>query len=61
MTGVRTRFGAALDLTWTPDGGTAVLRPDRTARITLWTSAGAEPLHLAAGAERVVPLPATTR
>ncbi|MEU2322848.1 glycosyl hydrolase family 95 catalytic domain-containing protein [Streptomyces althioticus] len=61
LTGIRTRFGAALDLTWTPDGGTAVLRPDRTARITLWTSAGAEPLDLAAGRERVVPLPAATR
>lgn len=61
LTGIRTRFGAALDLTWTPDGGTAVLRPDRTHRITLWTSAGAEPLDLAAGRERVVPLPAATR
>ncbi len=46
LTGIRTRFGAALDLTWTPDGGTAVLRPDRTHRITLWTPAGAEPLDL---------------
>lgn len=61
LTGVRTRFGAALDLTWTPDGGTAVLRPDRTRRITLWTPAGAAPLDLAAGEERVVPLPAATR
>ncbi|MFF9140279.1 glycoside hydrolase N-terminal domain-containing protein [Streptomyces albogriseolus] len=61
LTGIRTRFGAALDLTWTPDGGTAVLRPGRTARITLWTSAGAEPLDLVAGGERVVPLPAATR
>ncbi|MFF9754096.1 glycoside hydrolase N-terminal domain-containing protein [Streptomyces sp. NPDC014344] len=60
LTGVRTRFGAVLDLTWTPDGGTAVLRPDRTHRITLWTPAGAEPLDLAAGEERVVPLPAAT-
>ncbi|MFZ4190588.1 glycosyl hydrolase family 95 catalytic domain-containing protein [Streptomyces pseudogriseolus] len=61
LTGIRTRFGAALDLTWTPDGGTAVLRPDRTHRITLWTPAGAGPLDLAAGEERVVPLPAATR
>ncbi|CAM5427323.1 hypothetical protein SALBM217S_02965 [Streptomyces griseoloalbus] len=61
LTGVRTRFGAALDLTWTPDGGTAVLRPDRTRRITLWTPAGAAPLDLAAGEERVIPLPAATR
>ncbi|MGA5550145.1 glycosyl hydrolase family 95 catalytic domain-containing protein [Streptomyces pseudogriseolus] len=61
LTGIRTRFGAALDLTWTPDGGTAVLRPDRTHRITLWTPAGAEPLDLAAGEERVVALAAATR
>lgn len=61
LTGIRTRFGAALDLTWAPDGGTAVLRPDRSHRITLWTSAGAEPLDLVAGRERVVPLPAATR
>ncbi|MGY1547843.1 glycosyl hydrolase family 95 catalytic domain-containing protein [Streptomyces sp. MN6] len=61
LTGIRTRFGAALDLAWTPDGGTAVLRPDRTHRITLWTPAGAGPLDLAAGETRVVPLPAATR
>ncbi|MEV5998649.1 glycoside hydrolase N-terminal domain-containing protein [Streptomyces griseomycini] len=56
LRGVRTRFGAALDLTWSPDGATAVLRPDRTHRIDLWTSAGAEPLDLVAGEDRVLTL-----
>ena len=32
------------------------LRPDRTHRIDLWTSAGAEPLDLAAGEDRVLTL-----
>lgn len=54
LRGVRTRFGASLDLTWTPDGATAVLRPSRTHRIDLWTSAGAEPLDLVAGEDRVL-------
>ncbi|GHH96213.1 glycosyl hydrolase family 95 catalytic domain-containing protein [Streptomyces capillispiralis] len=58
LTGVRTRFGAALDLTWSPDGATAVLHPTRTCRIDLWTSAGAEPLDLAAGEDRVLSLKA---
>ncbi|MFE0445834.1 glycosyl hydrolase family 95 catalytic domain-containing protein [Streptomyces fungicidicus] len=52
--GIRTRFGATLDLTWSPDGATAVLRPTRTHRIDLWTSAGAEPLDLVAGEDRVL-------
>ncbi|GAA2558644.1 MULTISPECIES: glycosyl hydrolase family 95 catalytic domain-containing protein [Streptomyces] len=56
LRGVRTRFGAALDLTWSPDGATAVLRPDRTHRVELWTSAGAEPLDLVAGEDRVLTL-----
>ncbi|WP_043494108.1 glycosyl hydrolase family 95 catalytic domain-containing protein, partial [Streptomyces viridosporus] len=56
LRGVRTRFGAALDLTWSPAGATAVLRPDRTHRIDLWTSAGAEPLDLVAGEDRVLTL-----
>ncbi|MFF7855709.1 glycoside hydrolase N-terminal domain-containing protein [Streptomyces sp. NPDC007904] len=56
LRGVRTRFGATLDLTWSPDGATAVLRPDRTHRIELWTSAGAEPLDLVAGEDRVLTL-----
>ncbi|MFD8271948.1 glycosyl hydrolase family 95 catalytic domain-containing protein [Streptomyces flaveolus] len=55
LRGVRTRFGAALDLTWTPDGSaTAVLRPDRTHRIDLRTPSGAEPLDLVAGEDRVI-------
>ncbi|MFE2281501.1 glycoside hydrolase N-terminal domain-containing protein [Streptomyces sp. NPDC059454] len=54
LRGIRTRFGAELDLTWSPDGATAVLRPSRTHRITLWTSAGAEPLDLVAGEDRVL-------
>ncbi|MFI8950848.1 glycosyl hydrolase family 95 catalytic domain-containing protein [Streptomyces sp. NPDC053750] len=55
LRGVRTRFGAAVDLTWTPDGSaTAVVRPDRTRRIELRTPSGAEPLDLVAGEERVI-------
>ncbi|MEU6101057.1 glycosyl hydrolase family 95 catalytic domain-containing protein [Streptomyces flaveolus] len=55
LRGVRTRFGAALDLTWAPDGSaTAVLRPDRTHRIDLRTPSGAEPLDLVAGEDRVI-------
>ncbi|GGW69966.1 glycosyl hydrolase family 95 catalytic domain-containing protein [Streptomyces griseoloalbus] len=58
LRGVRTRFGAVLDLTWSPDGATAVLRPTRTHRIDLRTSAGAEPLDLVAGEDRVLSLKA---
>ncbi|MFE0420106.1 glycosyl hydrolase family 95 catalytic domain-containing protein [Streptomyces tendae] len=55
LRGVRTRFGASLDLTWTADGGaTAVLRPDRTRRVELRTPSGAEPLDLVAGEDRVI-------
>jgi hypothetical protein len=50
--GVRTRFGATVDLTWTPDGATAVVRPMRTCRVELRTSTGAEPLDLVAGEDR---------
>ncbi|MFJ9156832.1 glycosyl hydrolase family 95 catalytic domain-containing protein [Streptomyces griseoviridis] len=56
LLGVRTRFGAALDLTWTPDGCTAVLRPTRTHRVELRTSSGARPLDLVAGEDRVLTL-----
>ncbi|MFI1419011.1 glycosyl hydrolase family 95 catalytic domain-containing protein [Streptomyces sp. NPDC020731] len=56
LRGVLTRFGASLDLTWSPDGATAVLRPTRTHRIDLWTSAGVEPLGLVAGEDRVLTL-----
>ncbi|WP_217140864.1 glycoside hydrolase N-terminal domain-containing protein [Streptomyces sp. AC627_RSS907] len=57
LRGVRTRFGAELDLTWSPDGAaTAVLRPGRTHRVELRTPSGAEPLDLVAGEERVLSL-----
>ncbi|PWI11125.1 hypothetical protein DIZ27_06865 [Streptomyces sp. NWU339] len=58
LRGVRTRFGAALDLTWAPDGATAVLRPTRTVRIELRTSDGAERLDLVAHEDRVLTLKA---
>ncbi|MFJ6072875.1 glycosyl hydrolase family 95 catalytic domain-containing protein [Streptomyces sp. NPDC093065] len=55
LRGVRTRFGASLDLAWTPDGGArAVLHPDRTHRVELRTPSGAEPLDLVAGEDRVI-------
>ncbi|CAL9407126.1 hypothetical protein SUDANB6_01576 [Streptomyces sp. enrichment culture] len=56
LRGVRTRFGAALDLTWTPHGTTAVLRPTRSHRVELRTPSGAEPLDLVAGEDRVLTL-----
>jgi hypothetical protein len=57
LRGIRTRFGAEVDLTWTPDGGaTAVVRPTRTHRVELRTSSGAEPLDLVAGEDRVLTL-----
>jgi hypothetical protein len=56
--GVRTRFGAVLDLTWDPEGITARLRPTRTHRIELRTSAGAGFLDLVAGEDRVLTLTA---
>ncbi|MER7518382.1 glycosyl hydrolase family 95 catalytic domain-containing protein [Streptomyces sp. NPDC126499] len=54
LTGIRTRFGATVDLAWSPRGGTAVLRPDRTVRLGLRTPDGARPLDLRAGEDRVV-------
>ncbi|MFJ5999262.1 glycosyl hydrolase family 95 catalytic domain-containing protein [Streptomyces sp. NPDC092370] len=55
LTGVRTRFGAEVDLTWAPDGATAVLKPTRTVRIEVRTSSGdAEPLDLVAGEDHVL-------
>ncbi|NNN35901.1 hypothetical protein HLK59_37180 [Streptomyces sp. S3(2020)] len=56
LTGVRTRFGAELDLLWTPQEATAVLRPTRTHRIELRTSTGGRPLDLVAGEDHVLPL-----
>ncbi|MEU9915864.1 glycoside hydrolase N-terminal domain-containing protein [Streptomyces sp. NPDC051001] len=56
LKGVRTRFGAELDLSWTPQKATAVLRPTRTHRIEIRTSTGARPLDLVAGEDHVLPL-----
>ncbi|MFJ2089228.1 glycosyl hydrolase family 95 catalytic domain-containing protein [Streptomyces sp. NPDC087901] len=68
LRGVRTRFGAGLDLRWYPDGtATAVLHPTRDARIDVRTGDGstltdssagnpAAPLELTAGVDRVLEL-----
>jgi hypothetical protein len=61
LRGVRTRFGAEVDLTWTHEGATAVLKPSRTVRIELPTSSGdddrdARPLDLVAGEDHVLTL-----
>lgn len=56
LRGVRTRFGAELDLTWTPQKATAVLRPARTHRIELRTPSGVRPLDLVAGEDHVLDL-----
>ncbi|MFF3330078.1 glycoside hydrolase N-terminal domain-containing protein [Streptomyces sp. NPDC002888] len=56
LRGVRTRFGATLDLHWTPDGLRAVLKPTRTHRVELRTSSGARPLDLVAGEDHVLTL-----
>ncbi|MEV6246876.1 glycoside hydrolase N-terminal domain-containing protein [Streptomyces sp. NPDC051742] len=54
LTGVRTRFGARVDLTWSPGEYHAVLHPDRDAEIDLRTPAGAARLVLRAGEKRTV-------
>ncbi|MBT2421024.1 glycoside hydrolase N-terminal domain-containing protein [Streptomyces sp. ISL-22] len=56
LRGVRTRFGAEVDLTWSPNRATAVIRPTRTHRVELRTSSGAEPLDLVAGEDHVLHL-----
>ncbi|MFJ3419175.1 glycosyl hydrolase family 95 catalytic domain-containing protein [Streptomyces sp. NPDC086082] len=56
LTGVRTRFGAEVELRWTPHSATALIRPSRTQRVELRTSAGTEPLDLVAGEDRVLTL-----
>ncbi|ADI13091.1 hypothetical protein SBI_09973 [Streptomyces bingchenggensis BCW-1] len=55
LTGVRTRFGAEAELTWGPDGATAVLRPTRTVRIEVRTPSGdAELIDLVAGEDHAL-------
>jgi hypothetical protein len=54
LRGVRTRFGAEVDLTWRPDGATAVIRPNRSHRVELRTSTGSRPLDLVAGEDHVL-------
>ncbi|MFI7412302.1 glycosyl hydrolase family 95 catalytic domain-containing protein [Streptomyces sp. NPDC049627] len=60
LRGVRTRFGAEVDLTWTRDGATAVVKPSRTVRVELRTSSGddgdKQPLDLVAGEDHVLTL-----
>jgi hypothetical protein len=56
LRGVRTRFGAEIDLRWSPDGARAVVRPSRTHRVELRTSSGTRPLDLVAGEDRVLTL-----
>ncbi|MEU5286388.1 glycoside hydrolase N-terminal domain-containing protein [Streptomyces sp. NPDC020755] len=67
LRGVRTRFGAHLDLRWSEDGATAALRPTRDARVDLRTGDGLAftdtsagnlpaPLELTAGVDRVLTL-----
>ncbi|MFD7135963.1 glycoside hydrolase N-terminal domain-containing protein [Streptomyces sp. NPDC059894] len=58
LRGVRTRFGAEIDLTWNPDGATAVIRPTRSHRVDVRTSSGAQPLDLVAGEDHVLRLEA---
>ncbi|MGW7266914.1 glycosyl hydrolase family 95 catalytic domain-containing protein [Streptomyces sp. NPDC054842] len=54
--GVRTRFGAEVDLDWAPRRRTAVVRPTRTAHVELRTPSGARTLRLRAGEDRVLTL-----
>ncbi|MEV5317799.1 glycoside hydrolase N-terminal domain-containing protein [Streptomyces sp. NPDC052687] len=56
LRGVRTRFGARIDLTWSRTGTTAVVRPSRTTRVELRTPSGTGHLDLTAGEDRVLDL-----
>jgi len=56
LRGVRTRFGAEIDLAWSRTRATAVVRPSRTTRVELRTPSGTEPLDLVAGEDRVLHL-----
>ncbi|WP_023590223.1 glycosyl hydrolase family 95 catalytic domain-containing protein [Streptomyces thermolilacinus] len=58
LRGVRTRFGARVDLEWRDGRCTATVRPSRAARIDLRTPGGARPLRLAAGEDVTLTLPA---
>ncbi|MFK3731904.1 glycosyl hydrolase family 95 catalytic domain-containing protein [Streptomyces sp. NPDC088090] len=57
ITGVRTRFGARLDLAWAPGEYRAVLRPARDADVELCAPDGRRRLRLRAGEERVLVSP----
>ncbi|MER5894426.1 glycoside hydrolase N-terminal domain-containing protein [Streptomyces sp. NPDC001876] len=67
LRGIRTRFGAGLDLTWSARGATAVLHPTRDARVDVRPGHGfvlvetgtdnpEAPLVLTAGVDRVLTL-----
>ncbi|MFF7814552.1 glycoside hydrolase N-terminal domain-containing protein [Streptomyces sp. NPDC007945] len=57
LTGVRTRFGARIDLAWAPGRYRAVLRPARDASIELCAPDGRRRLALRAGEEHVLVSP----
>ncbi|PSM37911.1 hypothetical protein C6Y14_39495 [Streptomyces dioscori] len=56
LRGVRTRFGAVIDLDWGPREVRAVVRPTRTHSVDLRTPSGARRLSLRAGEDRVLTL-----
>ncbi|MEH0514669.1 glycoside hydrolase N-terminal domain-containing protein [Streptomyces sp. B21-079] len=57
LRGVRTRFGADIDLTWGPEGARAVVTPHRTHRVEVRTSSGGpRVLDLVAGEDHVLTL-----
>ncbi|MBD0708238.1 MULTISPECIES: glycoside hydrolase N-terminal domain-containing protein [unclassified Streptomyces] len=54
ITGVRTRFGARVDLAWAPGAYHAVIRPGRDAEVELRTPGGRTRLVLRAGEDHTV-------
>ncbi|MDX2294131.1 MULTISPECIES: glycosyl hydrolase family 95 catalytic domain-containing protein [Streptomyces] len=54
LTGVRTRFGARIDLAWAPGEYRCVLRPDRDATVELRAPGEVRRLALRAGVEQVL-------
>ncbi|MEU4063945.1 glycoside hydrolase N-terminal domain-containing protein [Streptomyces wedmorensis] len=54
ITGLRTRFGARVDLRWSPGAYRAVLHPDRDADIEVRSPAGTTRLVLRKGEENVI-------